>query len=82
MRCASAAAVARTPSLLVATGLGDAIGDHRQPNMPGTTDEYPNWRLPLARWGEAGAEPLWLEDLLDDPRVHAVITALRDRSEA
>jgi 4-alpha-glucanotransferase len=25
----------------------DAVGDLRQPNLPGT-DEYPNWPLPLA----------------------------------
>ncbi len=24
------------------------MGDLRQPNLPGTVDEYPNWRLPVA----------------------------------
>lgn len=40
--------VARTPSHLVAASLADAVGDLRQPNLPGTVDEYPNWRLPVA----------------------------------
>lgn len=60
--------VARTPSLMTAVALGDAVGDPRQPNMPGTLDEYPNWRLPL---------PVALEDLADDPSVAAVVEAVR-----
>jgi 4-alpha-glucanotransferase len=60
--------VARTPSLLVAVALGDALGDPRQPNMPGTRDEYPNWRLPL---------PRLLDDLGDDPLLRRVVDAVR-----
>lgn len=60
--------VARTPSLMAAVALGDAVGDPRQPNMPGTRDEYPNWRLPL---------PVALDDLPDDPAVRAVVEAVR-----
>ena len=26
-----------------------SIGETRQPNLPGTVDQYPNWRLPAAR---------------------------------
>ena len=33
---------------MLLASLGDAVGDLRQPNMPGTVDEYPNWRLPVA----------------------------------
>ncbi len=40
--------VARTPSRLVSAALADGVGDLRQPNLPGTVDEYPNWRLPVA----------------------------------
>ena len=80
--------LARTPSLLVATGLGDALGDHRQPNMPGTTDEYPNWRLPLAVWRDAagadagapGPEPVWLEDVMASENVRATAAALAQRT--
>lgn len=42
----------------------DVVGEQRQPNLPGTVDEYPNWRLPL---------PLSLEELRADPRVDAVV---------
>ena len=72
--------LARTPSVLVATGLGDALGDRSQPNMPGTSDEYPNWRLPLARTGPDGAPvPLGLEEILHDPLVAQIAQILRDR---
>ena len=38
----------KSPSRLVLFAPADAVGDLRQPNLPGTTDAYPNWRLPLA----------------------------------
>jgi 4-alpha-glucanotransferase len=72
--------LARTPSLLVATGLGDAIGDRRQPNMPGTVDEYPNWRRPLARWRDGITEPVLLDDLMADRNVRSVAAALAERA--
>jgi 4-alpha-glucanotransferase len=37
----------RTPSRLLGVALTDAVGDRRTQNQPGTTDEYPNWRVPL-----------------------------------
>jgi 4-alpha-glucanotransferase len=37
-----------SPSRVLLASLSDAVGDLRQPNMPGTVDEYPNWRLPVA----------------------------------
>jgi 4-alpha-glucanotransferase len=40
--------LALSPSRVLLASLGDAVGDLRQPNMPGTVDEYPNWRLPVA----------------------------------
>ncbi|WP_170323980.1 4-alpha-glucanotransferase [Cryptosporangium phraense] len=42
------ALLTRTPARIVLAAPGDAVGDVRQPNLPGTMDEYPNWRLPLA----------------------------------
>ena len=70
--------IARTPALLVATGLGDALGDRRQPNMPGTIDEYPNWRLPLADVDG----PVMLEDLHGHPRLRRVAALLAARSSS
>jgi 4-alpha-glucanotransferase len=64
------AGLTRTPARLIAANLADAVGDLRQPNLPGTTIEYPNWKLPVAEPdpGE-GERPLFLDDLLDHPRV-------------
>jgi len=41
------AALAAGPSLLAGVSLYDVLGEVRQPNLPGTTTEYPNWRIPL-----------------------------------
>ena len=59
-------AIARTPCDVLLASPGDLIGDVHQPNLPGTTDEYPSWRLPIA---DADGRRLLLDELLDDPRV-------------
>ena len=41
------ALLARARSRLVLVAPYDVLGEVRQPNLPGTVDEYPNWRLPL-----------------------------------
>ena len=56
---------ARTPSRLLALALPDAVGDRRTQNQPGTTNEYPNWRVPLA---DPDSRPILLEQVLDDVR--------------
>src|SRR5690349_12195782 len=58
--------LAATPSRLKLISPYDIVAEPRQPNLPGTIDEYPNWRLPL---------PETLEQLRVDPRV-AEITAI------
>jgi 4-alpha-glucanotransferase len=63
-----------TPSRYVLAAPGDAVGDLRQPNLPGTVDEYPNWRLPVA---DESGRPMLLEDLLADPRVERLAADLR-----
>ena len=45
--------------------LADAVGDRRAQNQPGTDQEYPNWRLPLA---DGVGLPVLLEDLITRPR--------------
>ncbi|MGB9377868.1 MAG: 4-alpha-glucanotransferase [Mycobacteriales bacterium] len=62
------------PSVLVVAALGDAVADMRQPNLPGTRDEYPNWRLPLA---DDGGNVVTLEEFRRDPRVGRLIDVLR-----
>jgi 4-alpha-glucanotransferase len=50
----------RTPAVLIGVSLAEAAGERRPQNMPGTTDEYPNWRVPLT---DGEGDPLLLEDL-------------------
>jgi 4-alpha-glucanotransferase len=64
--------LARTPAQLIGVNLAEAAGETRSQNMPGTRDEYPNWRLPLC--GPDG-EPVLLEDLAASDRVRAVARA-------
>jgi 4-alpha-glucanotransferase len=64
----------RTPSRLLGVALTDAVGDQRTQNQPGTTDEYPNWRVPLS--GPDG-KPVMLEDVFSDQRAIALAEALR-----
>jgi 4-alpha-glucanotransferase len=64
----------RTPSRLLGVALTDAVGDRRTQNQPGTTDEYPNWRVPLT--GPDG-RPVLLEDVFTDRRAATLAEAVR-----
>jgi 4-alpha-glucanotransferase len=64
----------RTPSRLLGVALTDAVGDCRTQNQPGTTDEYPNWRVPLT--GPDGRAVL-LEDVFADRRTATLAEAVR-----
>jgi 4-alpha-glucanotransferase len=64
----------RTPSRLLGVALSDAVGDRRTQNQPGTTDEYPNWRVPLT--GPDGRRVM-LEDVFTDRRAAALADAVR-----
>ena len=59
--------LAAAPSALVAATLEDALALRHRPNMPGTTDERPNWSLTL---------PVPLADVFSDPLVARVVAAL------
>ncbi|WP_448700681.1 4-alpha-glucanotransferase [Streptomyces avidinii] len=63
----------RTPARLVGVWLPDAVGDRRPQNLPGTWDQYPNWRLPVA---DAAGRPLTLEELVSSPRANALLSAV------
>jgi 4-alpha-glucanotransferase len=69
------AALAASPSRLVLAAFGDAVGDVRQPNLPGTVDEYPNWRLPVA---DGEGRPMLLEQLLASPGVRRLTRLMRE----
>lgn len=62
--------VAKTPTQLALPPLEDALGLERQPNMPGTIVEYPNWRLRYE--GDAA-------NMLDETRVQYRIASLVNR---
>ena len=69
------AVLTSSPCRLVLAAFGDAVGDLRQPNLPGTVDEYPNWRLPVA---DGSGRPLGLEQLLDAEGVRRLATLLAE----
>ena len=53
--------------VLVTATLEDLVAAEPRPNMPGTTDEWPNWSIPL---------PVAIDDLDAEPLVGPVIDAL------
>ena len=63
----------RTPAMLIGVSLAEAAGERRPQNMPGTVDEYPNWRIPLSG---ADGQPVLLDDLPAHPGVRAVARAV------
>ncbi len=65
--------LALTPALMIGVNLAEAAGEVRSQNMPGTSTEYPNWKLPLCG---PGGEPVLLEDLASDARVRRVAEAV------
>jgi 4-alpha-glucanotransferase len=62
-----------TPARLLCVALTDAVGDRRTQNQPGTTDEYPNWRVPLSGPDE---RPMLLEDVLTSERAERLARAV------
>ena len=62
--------------MLVGVSLADAVGDRRTQNIPGTSDEYPNWRVPLC---DGDGRPVLLEDLPALPLVQATARAASPR---
>ncbi len=70
---AATAHVGACASELVMLPLEDALALDEAPNLPGTTDQHPNWRRRLP--GDAGA-------LLDDEQVEARLKQLDERRAA
>lgn len=58
--------LARTPAMLVAVTLEDAVLSRQRPNVPSTITERPNWRIPL---------PVLLEDLWGQESVRRLLAA-------
>jgi 4-alpha-glucanotransferase len=60
--------LAEAPSRIVTATLDDALAVEERPNMPGTTDEWPNWSLAL---------PMPLEQIEKDPFAKQIGKALQ-----
>lgn len=67
--------IARTPARLVAAALVDAVGEKQPQNMPGTHNEYPNWRIPLT---DSDGELVWLEDLGEREDIQKLFGIMRE----
>ena len=62
--------LAASPALPLAVSLVDAVGEKAPQNLPGTSDQYPNWCIPLH--GSDGEEA-HIEDLAAAEKVHAFL---------
>lgn len=58
-----------SPCRIATATLDDLAGAEHRPNIPGTIDEHPNWRIPL---------PLALDDLPGSPLAEATVAALAE----
>lgn len=65
-------AAAASPACLLGVGLADVVGDRRAQNQPGTDQEYPNWRVPLA---DASGAPVLLEQVMQGSALLDQLTA-------
>lgn len=63
-------ALAAAPCAVLTATLDDALAVTERPNMPGTTDQWPNWCLAL---------PKPLEEIEREPLAHQIAAALRER---
>ena len=59
--------LSQAPCLLLTGTLEDALGVEERPNMPGTTDQWPNWSIAL---------PAPLEEIEDHPGARRIARAL------
>ncbi len=65
--------LARTLAMLIGVSLAEAVGERRPQNLPGTVNEYPNWRIPMA---DRDGVPVLVEDLPAHQGVRAVAEAV------
>jgi 4-alpha-glucanotransferase len=68
--------VLASPAVLVGVSLADAVGERRAQNQPGTDQEYPNWKIPLA---DSGQRLVMVDDLFDNPRLRSLVAAINGR---
>jgi 4-alpha-glucanotransferase len=61
------------PSKLVGLSLVDFVGENRAQNQPGTSDEYPNWRVPLE---DLHGDLVFAEDLYENETFKRFATSI------
>ncbi|MDM7832624.1 4-alpha-glucanotransferase [Cellulomonas edaphi] len=62
-----------TPAVLLGVALTDAVGERRAQNQPGTDQEYPNWKVPLA---DSSGELVLVDDLFTNARLRSLAAVL------
>ncbi|CAM5792623.1 4-alpha-glucanotransferase [Cellulomonas persica] len=65
--------VMATPSVLIGVALADAVGERRAQNQPGTDQEYPNWKVPLA---DSVGQVVLVDDLFANARLRSLAAVL------
>lgn len=71
--------IAMTPAPLLCVSLVDAVGERRAQNQPGTDQEYPNWKVPLADGTE---QVVLIDDLAHNPRLQSLVKTFTEALEA
>ena len=69
-------ALVDSPSVLRAAAIADGVGERRTQNQPGTNNEYPNWRVPLA---DGRGNVVALENLYDNARLKSLAAVMRGK---
>lgn len=64
-----------SPCKLLAASITDAVGEKRTQNQPGTNNEYPNWRIPLA---DGNGNVVKLDDMFDRSDVQHLTAIMRN----
>lgn len=67
-------ALLSSPSKLLCANITDGVGERRTQNQPGTNNEYPNWRVPLA---DGDGDVVLLDDLFDNERLQSLAAVMR-----
>ncbi|GAB3585624.1 4-alpha-glucanotransferase [Calidifontibacter terrae] len=68
--------LAWAPSKMLGVSVNDLVGDVRTINQPGTDEEYPNWRLPLA---DGNHRLVTLDELMISRRAKRLIRCVNQR---
>ncbi|NKX52465.1 4-alpha-glucanotransferase, partial [Arthrobacter deserti] len=67
--------LAQSPSVLLGVSLVDAAGERRVQNQPGTSEEHPNWQVPLA---DGHGKAVLLDKLARNGRFNALLDAVEE----